>query len=136
MVFNFFQQKEFFHSQTIAHEIGHNLGMDHDFDAQGNPRVLNGRRCYGYMDYEDGTRLGDYTNRWSACSVSDFTNYVNRQSSFCLQSLGGGGGECVDKSQHCNWYANNNYCPAYPEWMQENCAKSCALCGGNFKMFR
>ena len=136
----FIQQNEFLHSQTIAHEIGHNLGMFHDFDdnsATREPRVLNGRQCWGYMDYEDGTHLGDHTNQWSHCSVSDFTRYVNRQNSFCLQSLGdggGGGGNCVDKSGSCNWYANNNYCPAYPDWMLENCAKSCALCGGNFKL--
>ena len=67
----------------------------------GSPRVLNGEKCYGYMDYEYGESSGDYTNRWSHCSVHDFKNFVRRgtegkrsscrrvKQPFCLKSLGG-----------------------------------------------
>ena len=77
------------YSQTIAHELGHNLGME----DQKNHR---GKNCSGYMDYNDGTQWGNTqwgngTNKWSHCSVSDLTSYVNKQvkqhGSFCLQPL-------------------------------------------------
>ena len=49
-------------AETLTHEIGHNLGLKHDFqeDSNGNPvqvnlkkipRQVNGVDCTGYMDY-------------------------------------------------------------------------------------
>ena len=68
--------------QTVTHEMGHNLGISHDFVGD-NPRKQDGVECYGYMDYNDDT------NQWSPCSVADFTSYINQQSGdFCLASLG------------------------------------------------
>merc|ERR1719184_478083 len=77
-------------AETVAHEMGHNLGLGHDC-LEGNcatwspsykgPRVLNGVECYGYMDYKDDT------NYWSPCSVSDLTAYINRQQEFCLDPI-------------------------------------------------
>ena len=59
--------------QILAHEVGHNLGMQHDFDgAPGNPRYdSQGRLCTGIggvMDY-----YGEVF-QWSTCSVEDFEN--------------------------------------------------------------
>jgi len=62
-------------AQIIAHEIGHNLGMYHDFGSSTSvPRYYNGQACTnigGYMDYTTSP------TRWSPCSVGDFTNYYN-----------------------------------------------------------
>ena len=93
--------------------MGHNLGMEHDClnsncahwsSSYVGPRKFNGEDCYGYMDYKDGT------DGWSECSVDDFTKYINRQSSFCLPTLSGGGGngnngKCTAKTKNIKIYS-------------------------------
>ena len=74
--------------------MGHNLGLDHDCINYNcatwspyyvGPRVLDGKECYGYMDYNDTT------NYWSHCSVKDLTDYINKlPGDFCLPKLSKG----------------------------------------------
>ena len=81
--------------QSLAHEIGHNLGINHDFvdPAKGDPEGSttkvsrfdsHQKRCLGQgglMDYSK-----EYENDkscWSSCSVEDFTVQMNQNKS-CL----------------------------------------------------
>ena len=60
--------------QTISHELGHSLGMAHDF-YQKNPYKYRkyeseSKDCRGLMDYiDDGVG-------WSGCSARDFSRYL------------------------------------------------------------
>jgi hypothetical protein len=69
----------------VAHELGHNLGMMHDF--KDDPKIKRvdskNRPCSGIggvMDYYGNV------NKWSTCSVEDFTKLVDSSSPFCLKS--------------------------------------------------
>ena len=70
----------FYCLQTTAHEIGHNLGMDHDF----NTSVYNRQKKFQYRKYNKKSCKGglmDYganRNGWSACSARDFSRYITK----------------------------------------------------------
>ena len=55
--------------QLVAHEVGHNLGMYHDFDNR-----HSGKGCdkKGVMSY------GGLYTKWSTCSKSDFQAHVTK----------------------------------------------------------
>jgi hypothetical protein len=80
--------------QILAHELGHNLEMPHDFiDPYADPKSIRydskGNSCTnvnGIMDYSATPE------KWTTCSVEKFTNFYNniiaRQGRFCMNNPG------------------------------------------------
>jgi len=63
---------------TFAHELGHNLGIRHDFDKDhgGKRGHCNGEK--GVMSY------GIHPDTWTRCSNKDFSNWYQRVGYRCL----------------------------------------------------
>ena len=78
----------FYFSKLIAHELGHNLGMNHDFASNdvNTPRTgSDGSNCL-----VPRTNIMDYVNSrstWSQCSNDDlnaYYNFLESRGGFCL----------------------------------------------------
>jgi len=66
-------------ARTYAHELGHNVGMLHDFASVHGGR---GGKCdkQGLMSYGQ-----DRPDQWSTCSNSDYTNWWKKQGFACMK---------------------------------------------------
>jgi len=122
---------------VVAHEMGHNFGMSHDFDAKhgGMGGPCDGQ---GIMSYNN-----DKPMQWSSCSVSDFTGYYNSQNwgNTCLKNWKAyvpPPPPCVDKCPNNCGVTPNTICDnperfggctgRYESIFRGNCDKTCGFC--------
>lgn len=79
-------------SVVLAHEIGHLLGIRHDYIGKDIPRNLLTDSCSkvgGIMDAVDVKKTFNDV-KWTKCSASDLLQFYNRiveEGSFCLKEL-------------------------------------------------
>merc|ERR1711974_50721 len=128
--------------QTLAHEMGHSMGLGHDFWKTWRGR----KQSCGPGKFTPGGALMNYGVRgetWSKCSVEDFKNYYiqqTREKAFCLKisSSCGTPGEMGKPRPECG--ARKLLKPCFQIRDRETCLKAfdtrakwkgpCGWCGG------
>lgn len=75
-------------AELLAHEIGHNLGMEHDFEKR-NGGKRGHCNCKGIMSYGYLCHGRKIPLKWSTCSGKNFKRHymnIKRQGRWCLES--------------------------------------------------
>lgn len=117
-------------ARLLSHELGHNIGMQHDFHKShggnnspgSNTRGCEGEGLMSYGSKEDTWRPSKRPNAWSTCSNSDFVTWYKTKGHTCLRSDAGGrqnpgsggSGEC--KSEPGYFGKNDAIVKGKPEW--------------------
>merc|ERR1719392_481903 len=100
-------------ARTTAHEIGHVIGMRHDFIPE---HVAAGCNRQGFESYVP------HLNKWSKCSVRDFqAHYNNFKDSWCMEELDSDPCEGIDRNPELEPLPD---CTANPPFASNCCVPS------------
>jgi len=125
---NVYDQKMVYNFKKYTTEID-SLGTPYDFESMMHyDSTAFGCNNYGQnckttiqtIDPSNQGKIGQ-RNGFSAGDIAQINKMYN-----CNV-----GKACVDKSEHCNWWAGEGDCDTNPDYMLKDCAKSCAEVAGD-----
>ena len=71
-------------ADLVSHEIGHNLGMQHDFHTS-HGGTGEDKTSHNPCNHKGIMSYGEAPKQWSSCSVKDFTaHYYSLKHNWCL----------------------------------------------------
>jgi len=130
-------------AETFAHELGHSLGMPHDFTDSSNPdnsprADSNGNSCLnvdGIMSYKNVPKT-----TWSTCSKEAITGWFAQLSKSqinckgenpCVDICKTGSTGCTLSAMICDNPSSFGGCTGqYKSFFDKYCKKTCGICGG------
>jgi len=139
-------------AETLVHEIGHGLGMQHDFIDDNICRKASETKnitcssCANYQASKKYQRIGpvsgnpndccngfmgysDHPHYWSECSVRMFEDhYEKKKWNQCMAPTA----DCKDANPKCQSYldnpSNGGCFGQWIGWFEDNCQKTCNYC--------
>lgn len=137
---NEYFQDDFTTAEIFAHEIGHNLNMEHDFlgskpDGLNRTCVTTGESCTdigSVMDYWQ-----DEFTRWSCCSNADFDAYVQEYEdndwTWCMQPSELPTCEDKKSTKKCKKLKKKGKCNKKKVW--KKCKETCGKCPSGYGFY-
>lgn len=136
--FNEYQDTPAATAETVAHEMGHNFGMKHDFDTSNGGEYGTCNLLKGIMSYAN-----EKVMEWSTCSVNGLRGYYISQKwgETCLKDWDEYVAPCADAYNNgkcatmtisaalCDSPSTYGGCNGrYKKYFDDCCQKTCGLC--------